>query len=97
MTITNFIGYLAALLSTASFVPQARKIIQARKTNGISSGMYLLTVTGFAMWIAFGLRTGQWPRVASNCICLLLSAFILVMKLFPPKTKELIAEAIAPE
>src|ERR1700761_3370714 len=66
------VGFLAALCSTLSFAPQAWKIIQSRDTKSISTGMYLLTVVGFALWLAFGILGRQWPLMLSNGICLLL-------------------------
>ncbi len=75
------IGGLASLASIASFAPQAWKIIRTRDTRSISTGMYVLTVTGFALWSAYGIVSGQWPIVLTNTLCLLLAAFILAMKL----------------
>jgi MtN3 and saliva related transmembrane protein len=82
------LGYAAAALSTASFAPQAWKIIRSRKTHDISLGMYVLTVAGFALWLAFGAFKQEWPLVASNGICLVLSGFILTMKLLPAAKKK---------
>lgn len=90
------LGYLAAVCSTLSFAPQAWKIIRSRKTRDISTGMYLLTVAGFALWLAFGIATRQWPLMLSNGICLALSAFILTMKLLPARQKRQVARAIDP-
>ncbi len=95
MSYATLIGYSAAALSTASFAPQAWKIIRARETKDISSGTYVLTVAGFAMWIVFGLLGRQWPLVVSNSICLVLSAFILLMKLLPRRKKEVVANLVA--
>ena len=83
--------YGAAICSTLSFAPQAWKIIKSRETKDISVGMYLLTVTGFIAWTAYGVMLRQWPIVGSNAICLMLSAFILAMKLLPQGEKELVA------
>ncbi|MDB5734966.1 MAG: hypothetical protein JWN16_1603 [Alphaproteobacteria bacterium] len=82
------LGYAAAMLSTASFAPQAWKIIRSRKTHDISLGMYVLTVAGFALWLGFGIAKREWPLVASNSICLVLSGFILTMKLLPASRKK---------
>jgi MtN3 and saliva related transmembrane protein len=90
------IGYLAALCSTLSFAPQAWKIIRSRKTRDISLGMYLLTVAGFALWLAFGIALRQWPLVISNAICLGLAAFILAMKLLPAAKKRQVADKLDP-
>lgn len=88
------LGYSAAALSTISFAPQAWKVIISRKTKDISLGMYLLTVAAFALWLAFGLLKGEWPLVASNGICLMLSGFILVMKILPASGKKKVAAAL---
>ncbi len=90
------IGYLAALCSTLSFAPQAWKIIRSARTHDISLGMYVLTVTGFGLWLAFGIATRQWPLMLSNGICLALAGFILAMKLLPARKKREVARALDP-
>ena len=90
----TILGYVAAVISTASFAPQAWKIIKSRETKDISVGMYLLTVLGFAAWLAFGLFQQQWPLVLSNSICFLLSGFILTMTLLPRREKAAVADAV---
>jgi len=77
---TALIGGVAALCSTASFAPQAWKILRTRDVRSISLKMYMLTVIGFALWTGYGLMLGQWPLIAANAVCLCLSAFILAMK-----------------
>jgi len=94
MTYIETVGYLAACASTSSFAPQAWKIIRSRSTKDISTGMYLLTVLGFALWLVFGVVQRQWPLVASNTVCLGLSGFILFMKLIPARKKQAIADSI---
>ena len=89
------LGYLAAIASMASFVPQAWKIIRSRKTKDISAGMYLLTVSAFALWLAYGMFLKQWPLVVSNGVCLALSAFILAMTLLPQRHKDEVASTLA--
>jgi MtN3 and saliva related transmembrane protein len=92
----TIIGFCATIASTVSFVPQAWKIIKSRRTHDISVGMYAVTVTGFALWTAYGVLLGQWPLIVTNSICLLLSAFILTMKLLPRPKKEAVADALDP-
>jgi MtN3 and saliva related transmembrane protein len=58
--------------------------------------MYAVTVSGFALWTAYGVLLGQWPLIITNTICLVLSAFILTMKLLPRRQKEAVAEALDP-
>ncbi len=94
MKLVMLLGYLAALASMASFVPQAWKIIRSRQTKGISSGMYLLTVSAFGLWLVYGVLLKQWPLVVSNAVCFGLSAFILVMTLLPQARKDKVAAAL---
>lgn len=97
MDIVTVIGTLAAMASTASFAPQAWKIIKLRRTHDISSAMYTLTVVGFALWLTYGLLLGAWPLIVTNALCLVMSAFILVMSLLPQRKKEAVADVLDPE
>jgi len=77
----DLIGYLAASLTTLSFVPQAWHTFRTRDVRGISLGMYSVFTLGVALWLVYGLRVGAWPVVAANAITLLPASAILVMKL----------------
>jgi len=78
--IANVIGTGAALCSMTSFLPQIAKIRRERDASMVSLKMYAVTVTGFTLWIAYGLMIGSWPVAASNVVCLILSATILLLK-----------------
>ena len=78
--IANVVGTGAALCSMSSFVPQIAKIVRERDASSVSLKMYIVTVTGFGLWIAYGVMIGGWPIVASNAVCLILSAIILMLK-----------------
>ncbi|KAA2234976.1 hypothetical protein F0L46_21790 [Salinarimonas soli] len=96
MDLVTIIGSLAALCSTTSFAPQAWRIVKTRDTSAISSRMYMITVVGFALWLVYGVMKTEWPLIATNSICLALSAFILVMKLLPQRKKEEVASTLDP-
>jgi MtN3 and saliva related transmembrane protein len=76
----NLVGVAAAVCSMASFIPQIAKIVRERDASAVSLRMYLVTVTGFLIWIAYGLLIGSWPVAVSNVVNLMLSATILVLK-----------------
>lgn len=91
MSPTDLIGYLAATLTTCSFVPQALHTFRTRDVRGISLGMYSVFTVGIALWLVYGLALGAWPIVAANAITLALAGSILAMKLRyggsePPQT-----------
>jgi MtN3 and saliva related transmembrane protein len=81
MLLSEIVGYCAAALTTASFVPQAWHTFKTRDVRGISLGMYSTFTVGVACWLAYGVLLGAWPIVIANCITLALAAAILVMKL----------------
>jgi len=81
MEIADLIGYGAACLTTAAFVPQALKSWQSRDLSGISAGMYGLFTLGVALWLAYGLIIGSWPVILANGITLGLAGMVLLLKL----------------
>jgi MtN3 and saliva related transmembrane protein len=78
---SEVIGYLAAALTTCSFVPQAWLTFKTRDVRGISLGMYGVFTLGVALWLVYGLIVAAWPVVVANAITLVLALFILGMKL----------------
>ena len=81
MNTTDLIGSLAALLTTASFAPQAWLTFRTRDVSGISLGMYSVFTLGVALWLVYGWMVGAWPIVVANAVTLLLAMAILGMKL----------------
>ncbi len=76
----NAVGTGAALCSMVSFVPQIIKIVRERDASSVSLRMYVVTVTGFSLWIVYGVMIKSWPVTVSNVIDLLLSGVILGLK-----------------
>jgi MtN3 and saliva related transmembrane protein len=77
----DLIGYIAGLLTTASFVPQALQTFRTRDVSGISLGMYTLFTLGVALWLAYGVLLEAWPVIIANIITLSLALGILCMKI----------------
>lgn len=80
LSAANLVGTGAALCSMSSFVPQILKILRERDASSVSLRMYAVTVTGFSLWVAYGVLTGGWPVIGANAVCLVLSATILALK-----------------
>jgi MtN3 and saliva related transmembrane protein len=77
----TFLATIAGILSTSSFVPQVVKAWRERDTRAISKHMYMVTVTAFVLWSAYGFLIGSWPMMIFNILSLILSATILVFKI----------------
>jgi MtN3 and saliva related transmembrane protein len=77
----DLIGSVAAVLTTASFIPQAWHSFKTRDVSGISLGMYSVFTVGVALWLVYGILLLAWPLIIANSITLALAATILGMKL----------------
>ena len=78
---SDWIGYVAAILTTSSFLAQAVKTIRSRRTKDISLSMYLLFCSGITLWLVYGFVIHATPVIVANVATLALSGTILVMKL----------------
>jgi MtN3 and saliva related transmembrane protein len=81
MTYTNYIGFLAATLTTVSFIPQALKIFRTRQTKDISLWMYISFVIGVSLWLVYGIIGHDWPIILANIVTLTLVIPILIFKI----------------
>lgn len=73
----NFIGTIAATLTTLAFLPQAILVLKTGETRGISLGMYSAFTIGVTVWIFYGISLGAWPIIVANIVTLSLGLCIL--------------------
>ncbi len=78
------IGGAAALLTTASNVPQLKKCWETRSAGDLSLKMLLALASGVALWIAYGGLKADWVIVAANTVSLALVLGILYFRLREP-------------
>ncbi len=78
---TELIGFAAAFLTTAAFIPQALKVYKTRKTDDLSFGLFFMLFVGISLWFIYGLFIGAMPIIAANGITLVFVAYILWMKI----------------
>jgi MtN3 and saliva related transmembrane protein len=81
MIYQEWIGGIAAALTTCSFIPQVWRVSRTKHTKDISLLMYTLFTLGVALWLAYGVLLGSWPIIIANGITLLLAGTVLVLKL----------------
>jgi len=79
--VIKLIGFAAATCTTVAYAPQVIKVWKTRSARDISLGMFLIMVLGLALWLIYGLLSGDAPLIASNAVTMLLAGGILVMKL----------------
>ena len=79
--IKEFLGYIAAALTTVSFLPQVLQVLRTHKTKGISLAMYSIFSTGVFLWAIYGFIIQSPPIYIANLITLILATTILWMKI----------------
>ena len=77
----EWIGAIAAGLTTVSFMPQVWLTFRTRDVSGISLGMYSCFTIGVALWLVYGLSIGSVPVAVANVITLAFATVILSMKI----------------
>lgn len=75
------LGYAAALLTTAAYVPQLVRVIRLHSARDISLPTFLMFALGVFFWLLYGLYTGSMPIILCNAANLFLSMSIVLLKL----------------
>jgi len=78
----GYLGYLAATLTTASFLPQAILTIKTKDTQSLSLTMYTLFTLGVFCWLIYGIYIANKAIIFSNSITFILAASILSFKIY---------------
>jgi MtN3 and saliva related transmembrane protein len=77
----DLIGYMAATMTTVSFLPQLIRVVRLRSARDISLGMFLIFSTGTFFWLLYGVLSHSTPVWAANAVTFVLSMSILILKL----------------
>jgi len=77
----TIIGFLAAILTTVSFLPQAIKTIKTKDTSGISLIMYILFSAGILLWLVYGIFIHDLAVILANAVTFVFALIILFYKL----------------
>ncbi|QYX57263.1 hypothetical protein K1T73_02300 [Roseovarius sp. SCSIO 43702] len=73
----QMIGFLAAILGTICWVPQAWKAWATRDTSGLSLASNLMFLSTVVLWLTYGLMIGDAPLIAAN-VCATTAMVIIV-------------------
>jgi MtN3 and saliva related transmembrane protein len=77
----EYVGYVAAILTSVSFFVQAMKSFKTHDLSGISLGMYTLFTLGIAFWLTYGVLIENWTLIVTNIFTLSFAASVLVLKI----------------
>ncbi len=79
--ILPWIGALAALLTSLSYIPQVGKAWPRGSTGDLSLKMLVVLTTGLVLWVCYGLLREDWIIVLANTVGAVLSGTVLLCKL----------------
>ncbi|MCW7508859.1 SemiSWEET transporter [Leptospira levettii] len=77
----NLIGYVAAFLTTVSFLPQVLRVVMTKQTRDISRNMYIMFFFGVVLWFVYGILKSDFPIILANVVTLFFVTIILYYKL----------------
>ena len=79
--LSPFIGGIAAILSSLSYIPQLRKAWPRGATRDLALGTLVTLTTGLACWIIYGVLRGDWVIILANTVGAGLAGTVLLCKL----------------
>ena len=78
----DIFGYIAAILTTAAFLPQLLKTLKTKKADDVSLTTLIMFIIGVLSWIIYGYKIASSPILIANLITLILNLSILMSKLY---------------
>ncbi len=76
----TLLGLIAAICTTASFLPQVIKTLKSKKTNDISLLMYAILTIGLFLWLVYGIALRDIPLILANGVSFSLAMSVLLLK-----------------
>ena len=77
----HLIGYLAAVLTVAAFVPQTYQAIKTRKTRDLSLPTYITLIITGTLWSIYGFGLHSPSIYLTNITVGVLALIICIMKI----------------
>jgi MtN3 and saliva related transmembrane protein len=69
----DVIGYVAALFTTFSLLPQIIRIWKLKEARDISLFMPLMVSIGSILWLVYGIMIAEAPVIAANIVSLVVA------------------------
>ena len=75
----EIIGFIAAILTTSSFLPQLMKVWKSKSSKGVSTSMYFVMLSGVILWGVYGYLIESKSVLIANIFAGLLQIVILIL------------------
>ena len=73
----EIIGFIAAFLTTAAFLPQVYKTWKTKDVSGLSLPMLFMFITGITLWLVYAFYINSPSMITANTITIG-SSFLLI-------------------
>jgi MtN3 and saliva related transmembrane protein len=77
----EYIGIIAASITSFASIPQLVKTWRTKKANDLSYGMLVFLVIGISLWLVYGFLIGAFPVILESVISLSSILGILILKI----------------
>ena len=75
------VGFGAAILTTAAFLPQVYKTWKTKDVSGLSLPMLLIFFIGIVLWLIYGILRESPSMIFANSITVMSSCLLLYFKI----------------
>src|SRR6478736_8688707 len=77
----EILGFVAAILTTLCWLPQALKTLRTKDTKSLSLVTQSAFALGVVLWLAYGITIGDAPIIFANGVTFVLVMVIMAMKM----------------
>ena len=77
----EIIGFAAAFLTTAAFLPQVYKTWKTKDVSALSLPMLLMFIIGITLWLVYALYINSPSMIIANSITIVSSVFLIYFKI----------------
>lgn len=77
---SEIIGLMAAVLTTAAFVPQVYKTWKSKSADSLSLTMYIVFFTGVILWLIYGIQINSLSIIIANSVTSILTLLLIIFK-----------------
>lgn len=80
MDLIDIIGIVAGIFTSSSIVPQIIKTLKKKKAGEVSVFMFIVMMTGNALWVYYGFDKSDIAIISTNFLALGLNITMVVIK-----------------
>jgi len=77
----EYIGFVAAFLTTSAFLPQVYKTWKTKDVSALSLPMLSMFFLGLVLWLVYGFLKNSPSMIIANGITIISSIFLIYFKI----------------